>query len=229
MAADTPESLLDSRSEFDRAKTLLGRVLRDHAASVRALTEGVLSIYGSRAFIAGWSITLARGEVEESFHVLVDEEFPYSKIRVAYKTRDMYLTWPHVEGAGLLCLPEHSPPSLDIEQAAVDALSDSLILVEHCQNPDFVAQELGREFRSYWKVGRYIGGRSRLLSRRAAGGRAGNHHAAGPRSPAQPGCPLRWSQRTCDGHLIVYVPFQISRFRLGAAWVCARAVGDQCA
>ena len=150
MAADTPESLLDSRSEFDRAKTLLGRVLRDHAASVRALTEGVLSIYGSRAFIAGWSITLARGEVEESFHVLVDEEFPYSKIRVAYKTRDMYLTWPHVEGAGLLCLPEHSPPSLDIEQAAVDALSDSLILVEHCQNPDFVAQELGREFRSYW-------------------------------------------------------------------------------
>lgn len=145
-----PESLLDSRSEFDRVKAVLGRVLRSSAHSVRALTVDVLRIYGSHRFVAGWSLSLPLNGGTEAFHVLIDEEFPYSPIRVAYKTQDAHLKWPHVEGAGLLCLPRVPAPFTNVEQAGAVALSDALALVDQCQDPRFVKEELRREFLSYW-------------------------------------------------------------------------------
>jgi len=138
-----PDALLDSRSEFDRAKLRLGLWLRDNASPTRVLTRDELSRYEGHRFVAGWHLKIERAGVSEPFDVLINGSFPYSPIRVAYRFQDVYLKWPHVEPGGLLCLPRRTAASAGLEIAAAGAISDAVALVGQCQ-------ELRREFLSYW-------------------------------------------------------------------------------
>jgi molybdopterin/thiamine biosynthesis adenylyltransferase len=145
-----PDALLDSRSEFDRTKLLLGRWLRNSADTTRALTRDELNRYVGHRFVAGWQLTIERAGISDPFDVLINGSFPYSPIRVAYRSRDVYLKWPHVEPGGLLCLPRHPAPSADLELAIANAISNAIALVDQCQDENFVREELRREFLSYW-------------------------------------------------------------------------------
>ena len=150
-----PESLLESGSEFDRTKVLLARWLRENAKSTRVLTRDGLSALGTdRTFAAGWRVDIETASGVQPFHVLIDERFPYSPIRVASNTADHYLRQPHVEPGGLLCLPRRPAPSAGIEQAIVAALSDALALVREWEDPAVVKAEFQREFVSYWNRGK---------------------------------------------------------------------------
>lgn len=145
-----PEGLLDSGSEFDRCKALLWRWLRNNVKVTHALTGENLATYKDHRFVAGWTVEFEHKSQMLQFDVLVNAQFPYSAIRVALKSFDAYLKWPHVEPGGLLCLPRTPSPNAGVEDAVIRALMDSLTLVERCANPDFIITEFRSEFISYW-------------------------------------------------------------------------------
>jgi sulfur-carrier protein adenylyltransferase/sulfurtransferase len=145
-----PDTLLDSRSVFDSQKAILGHWLRDHTATVRGLPRNTLHTYPGHNFVAGWQITTEHSGVDLTFHILLDGQFPYSAIRIAFKSQDVYLKWPHVEPHGLLCLRRVRAPAAALEDAIVATLSDALALVDECQDPKFADKEFRHEFLSYW-------------------------------------------------------------------------------
>lgn len=145
-----PELLLDSGSNFDRKKIVLAQWLRQHLSTLRALGKEDLNIYGNKDFIAGWSTEILHNGIVLAFHILIDAQFPYSPIRIAYKSEEVYLKWPHVEERGLLCLPQGTSPNADVEDSIKESLNNALILIYQFQNPTFIENELRREFISYW-------------------------------------------------------------------------------
>lgn len=100
--------------------------------------------------MAGWGVEIEVDGQTLHFHVLIDGQFPYSAIRVAYRSQEVYLRWPHVERGGVLCLPRIPAPSDAVEAAIQAALENGLTLVKQCQDAKFVEEEFRREFLSYW-------------------------------------------------------------------------------
>ncbi|HKT29157.1 ThiF family adenylyltransferase [Dyella sp.] len=119
-------------------------------AKPRTLLSPELGAYTKHVFKAGWAISLVHDGETYRFDVLVDGRFPYSAIRVALTSKDMFLKWPHVEPRGLLCLPLASSPIVDVSEAADAALASALQLIDQCRQANFVQSELRREFLSYW-------------------------------------------------------------------------------
>lgn len=146
-----PDSLLQSGSEFDASKALLWRWLNENVAISSTLGEVELRSYTERSFVAGWEVAIVEDGEPFKLHVLIDGQYPYSPLRIAYKSKDAYLKWPHVEPQGLLCLPSRSAPLTDVTGSAHRSLVDSLDLIKSCQREEFVTQELRREFVSYWQ------------------------------------------------------------------------------
>lgn len=141
--------LHDSRSEFDRLKRTLSCWLRANTKAVRILSGAEFRQYPAHKFIAGWEVCVHNENHLFRFHVLVDESFPYSQIRVAYKL-PIPTAWPHVEDNGLLCLPAGATPAADLGAAIAGALRSAVDLVTQCGDASFRQREFEREFLSYW-------------------------------------------------------------------------------
>ena len=146
------EKLLGSGSEFDSGKSLLRRWLRGclEVKVLRVLTSSDLEVYKGHRFVAGWNIAVEHKGTLYRFDVLIDGQFPYSQIRVAFKSSVVYLKWPHVEAEGLLCLSKAPSPATGVEDSISDTLLDALELVESCNDSRFLDYEFRREFLSYW-------------------------------------------------------------------------------
>ncbi|MGE9742786.1 E2/UBC family protein, partial [Acinetobacter baumannii] len=146
---DMLNPLLSSGSAFDTSKTVLWQWLNKNADVVKTLALKDLSIYGNNRFICGWMIDITTSNQTFEFHILLDTYFPYSPIRIAYKTNDFFLKWPHVEPNGLLCLPVEN--SDGIEEKIYKNLFNAIELIENCQNSEqFREKEFQDEFISYW-------------------------------------------------------------------------------
>ncbi|WP_340676198.1 ThiF family adenylyltransferase [Paraperlucidibaca sp.] len=146
-----PDSLLGSVSEFDSSKAILWRWLNEHIHIKLNLNDAELRSYKERSFVSGWEIEIEDDGKRLRLHVLIDGQYPYSPIRIAYKSEDGYLKWPHIEPQGLLCLPSRPVPLVGVEEAIHRAIVDSLDLLRSCQNQEFIKRELRREFISYWQ------------------------------------------------------------------------------
>lgn len=151
MAGIMRDWLFDSKSHFDRKKSELSHWLKTKFSPVRTLNQQEVQEYKGRNFASGWEVVISTGGQNMMFHVLIDYQFPYSIIRVAYKTEDTFLKWPHVEKLGVLCLPETPLALNDFESSINDSLYHAVQLVTDCQqNQQYVDDELRREFLSYW-------------------------------------------------------------------------------
>jgi len=151
-----PDALLSSGSVFDRRKSALARWLRDNLENVRSLRASALNEYEAHLrFVAGWSAEIAEKNERLVLHILLDGEFPYSLIRIALKSRDIYLKWPHAERGGLLCLPRLAATTTNLNAVIAATIGDALALIEKCADPDFVTDEFRREFVSYWNRGEH--------------------------------------------------------------------------
>jgi sulfur-carrier protein adenylyltransferase/sulfurtransferase len=145
------DELLGSGSEFDRASAVLGLILRRQRSGCRPLNRDELETYRLRRFVVGWVYTRNIADVDYEFRVLLDEDFPRSRIRVAI-AEDYYLRWPHVEKQGVLCLPLLVAPLAAVEAVLLRTLDDAEKLVNSCAtDPAFVESEFTREFLSYWQ------------------------------------------------------------------------------
>ena len=86
------------------------------------------------------------------FHILVDDDFPYSAPRVAIP--DICpLSWPHVERDGLLCLlpPDAAVSVEDPAGVATEVLADACRLVQESVSRRNV-DDFRQEFQSYWEI-----------------------------------------------------------------------------
>lgn len=112
-----------------------------------------LRSYSDRKVVAGWRVPVEFASGRRSFDILVDSLFPFTPARAALVDRPPYLTWPHVESDGILCLaPANATTSaLDPIAAVTRLLSDAVELVEISETGanqhDFRA-----EFGSYWSA-----------------------------------------------------------------------------
>ncbi|RWJ00051.1 ThiF family adenylyltransferase [Mesorhizobium sp.] len=115
------------------------------------LTDPNLAGYAPRAFVAGWRMTVGFSDRARRVDLLLPSDFPWRAPRVALVDRPPFLTWPHVEQDGVLCL---GPDGQEIDpfdpvSVAQRLLGEASRLVENLISgacvPDFQA-----EFVSYW-------------------------------------------------------------------------------
>jgi hypothetical protein len=119
--------------------------------SARELLVHELGIYPDRNFICGWRLTPEFSDKPRRLDVLVGINFPFEALRFALVDRPDFLTWPHVERDGVLCLLQNNS-SVDHRRPVgmfQNLLGKAHRLIEDCiagtNAADFAA-----EFETYW-------------------------------------------------------------------------------
>ncbi|QTG17424.1 ubiquitin-activating enzyme (plasmid) [Agrobacterium tumefaciens] len=154
--------------EWRRAALLLEARLRDLLGQVPERLDGhTISIsYPKRNWAAAWraSITFSDGKTRR-MDVVATAAFPRIPVRTALVDHPEALTWPHVEGDGILCLlPNMSEVDPDDPTAvAENLLIRSVGLIEELLQGDIVERDFQEEFLTYWAYKTHFDG-SRLFS-----------------------------------------------------------------
>jgi molybdopterin/thiamine biosynthesis adenylyltransferase len=144
----------DSDSVLDRHRAEATAVLSSYIETLPAARELLaheLRVYSDRDFAVGWRVTVEFSDKPRRLDVLVGTDFPFEAVRFALVDRPEFLTWPHVERDGLLCLlqsnsnVDHGRPLATFQ----NLLGKAHRLIEECiagtNATDFEA-----EFETYW-------------------------------------------------------------------------------
>lgn len=110
----------------------------------------VRSIPG-RSLIAGWQFVVETPLSKRCINVCVDDQFPFSLPHFILVDRPEFLTWPHIEEDGLLCLLTGSTVIKFRQPAEVlgELLGDAYRLI--CESESGTNQgDFRSEFYSYW-------------------------------------------------------------------------------
>ena len=124
---------------------------------VRRLSDHELrGSYGTRNFDVGWRlpVTFSDGTVRR-LDVVASNLFPFAPVRTALVDRPVYLTWPHIEHDGVLCvLANWSEIDADQpEMVAGNILNRSVRLVEELIDGAIIERDFREEFLTYWFYG----------------------------------------------------------------------------
>ena len=109
--------------------------------------------YPHREFVAGWRICMQFSDgVTRSVDIVTNNQFPFSPVRTALVDRPPFLTWPHVERDGILCLlPNTAECDPDDPKAVTEnLLNRSARLVELLIEGLIIERDLRQEFLTYW-------------------------------------------------------------------------------
>src|SRR4051794_34259877 len=71
---------------------------------VRPLNAGELHLYYSRDPVCAWRLDVDFGSRSRRLDLILPGDFPRLPPKVALVDRPEFLTWPHVEEDGVLCL-----------------------------------------------------------------------------------------------------------------------------
>jgi molybdopterin/thiamine biosynthesis adenylyltransferase len=134
----------------DEAFANVGEFLRG-LSGAESLSTRALGQYANRGFRVGWRFPVEFDGGIRRLDVLADYGFPRGPIRIALVDRPPFLTWPHVEKDGLLCL---LPNSAQVDPSRPVASTQNILaaasqLIEDCiagRNLD----DFRDEFVSYW-------------------------------------------------------------------------------
>ena len=145
----------ERRVTHDRAILEVARSLREHTCSaVTRLGSRKIGIsYRSRHFVDGWRVPVQFSDGgRRNIDILVSQSFPRMPPRVALVDRPEYLTWPHIEHDGVLCL---LPDSSEIDpttpgEVATEILERSVALVEEFIEGTIIERVFREEFLTYW-------------------------------------------------------------------------------
>ncbi|HVC91242.1 MAG TPA: ThiF family adenylyltransferase [Acidobacteriaceae bacterium] len=133
-----------------RARTGIRDFLRSFNASWLSRAH-VIHEYPRRGFIGGWRIKVQLTCSERSFDVLLDGSFPFTAPRLALVDRPDFLTWPHLESDGLICILADSTPTdvtrpVELLQCL---LGDAVHLIEALERGEHIGH-FRDEFLPYW-------------------------------------------------------------------------------
>ena len=109
--------------------------------------------YPHRPYVAGWRIGITfSDDVMRRIDLLATAGFPSVPVRTALVDRPPFMTWPHVESDGILCLlpnmAEFDPD--DPYAVAENLLGRSVRLVEELLEGSIVERDFREEFLTYW-------------------------------------------------------------------------------
>jgi sulfur-carrier protein adenylyltransferase/sulfurtransferase len=146
----------DGKPRLDRVRDRAVAAVRqflESGANATVLTAAELrSDYPRRHdFVAGFRVAVEIEAEQRRFDVLLPADFPFSAPRVALVDRPQFLTWPHIEQEGLICLlPSMATvdPADAIGQVKFQ-LAESIELVEACLRGELLL-DFQAEFSSYW-------------------------------------------------------------------------------
>lgn len=102
-------------------------------------------------FRAGWSLIIQPSAQQRELHLYVDSSFPFSRPSFYLLDRPDFLTWPHIEQSGKLCLLDDiriERPDL-VGEILRSEIADAFRLVEESEAGTNQA-DFQREFHSYW-------------------------------------------------------------------------------
>jgi sulfur-carrier protein adenylyltransferase/sulfurtransferase len=117
----------------------------------RELSRSEVLGYSERGFEFGWSVPVAFGDCVREFHVLIGAEFPFYAPRIALIDPPAFLSWPHVEKDGVLCLLPNNSTISAVDPVTVfrDIFARAVNLVDSCRHSEN-ATDFEREFNTYW-------------------------------------------------------------------------------
>jgi sulfur-carrier protein adenylyltransferase/sulfurtransferase len=141
----------DPLATFQHAQALVSARLTALGGEVHVLGAKELTSYPNRGFAAGWRLPVRFSDGTRHIELLLPIGFPWQPPRVALVDRLPFLTWPHIERDGVLCL---APNTLEIDPddpagTATSMLGAGANLVEMLIRGDYHA-EFRNEFLSYW-------------------------------------------------------------------------------
>ena len=144
-----------SQVEHDRAILEVTKAIREHtgATATRLNSPTVNRSYRRRKFIDGWRIPVDFDDGNRRrVDILVSRRFPRSPPRAALVDRPEYLTWPHIEHDGVLCL---LPDSSEFDpttpgEVALDILNRSATMIDALIDGSIVERDFKEEFLTYW-------------------------------------------------------------------------------
>jgi hypothetical protein len=104
-----------------------------------------------RSLIAGWQITIQTPASTRRINICVDDQFPFSLPHFFLVDKPPFLTWPHIEDDGLLCLLHGSIVTKFDQPAAVigELLQEAYRLIRDCES-GANENDFRTEFYSYW-------------------------------------------------------------------------------
>ena len=143
-----PDEVPILQRHHERALAQLGQWLPQTARADRLAEVSLRSAYPKRDFKAGWRVPADFSGTIRDLNVLVDQQFPYSQPRVALANPPPFLTWPHVEQDGVLCLPPRASlhdPIAETKQVLYEAYE---LVSQNIVEPP--RQDFQDEFLSYW-------------------------------------------------------------------------------
>jgi sulfur-carrier protein adenylyltransferase/sulfurtransferase len=124
-------------------------LLRECGA-IRLPESDVRSVEG-RTFVAGWQLAIETPKALRRLNVFVDGQFPFSLPHFVLVDRRPFLTWPHIEEDGLLCLPSRRIAKFREPGAVIGQIlhEDVLPLIRNCET-GANQEDFRTEFYSYW-------------------------------------------------------------------------------
>ncbi|OCK09691.1 UBA/THIF-type NAD/FAD binding protein [Thalassospira sp. KO164] len=149
---DGAEALSRQYPEFEAAKAVVAAWLeRLGAAPLQPLSATELGKYKGRKAAFGWRLSVEIDEEVCRLDLLLPQGFPWQPVRIALVDHPPFLTWPHVEKDGVLCL---APDSLEVDPddpAGVAACSlDEAIRLTSALTKGELAGHFQDEVLSYW-------------------------------------------------------------------------------
>jgi molybdopterin/thiamine biosynthesis adenylyltransferase len=119
--------------------------------NARRLCADEVQAYTGRFLKVGWELQVETPAAVRRLHVLVDGEFPFSIPRFFLADRPKFLTWPHIEEDGLLCLLADSKAARFKHPAEMvgELFGDAYRLVCASENRENQS-DFRTEFYSYW-------------------------------------------------------------------------------
>ena len=142
---------IDSADRRGRAIQALEAWIASLPGGFRPLADTDLRSYVDRGFTVGWRLNVVFPDCGRALDLLLNDRFPREPPRVAFVKEAKFLTWPHVEKDGVLCV---LPAGAQV--AANDPIgTTSNILRAACQLIEDSAagrneNDFREEFLSYW-------------------------------------------------------------------------------
>jgi hypothetical protein len=155
-----PETEFSDERDTNRRHALLAveRALREHIGPSLARLEyaEIRSTYPDRHYSNGWRFSVACSDGEtRRIDLVVSADFPSIPPRAALVDRPDYLTWPHIEHDGILCLlnnlSEVDPNNPGA--VALNIVNRAVRLVEELIEGKIVERDFREEFLTYWFYG----------------------------------------------------------------------------
>ncbi|MGL3111214.1 ThiF family adenylyltransferase [Bradyrhizobium sp. BR 1432] len=121
----------------------------------------ISTCYPSRRWVAAWRVSVVFSDGgTRRVDVVATAAFPTVPVRTALVDHPDFMTWPHVESDGILCLlpnmAEYDPD--DPSAVAANLLHRSIQLIEELLEGSIIERDFREEFLTYWAYKAHLKG-----------------------------------------------------------------------